>query len=284
MKNELQASKKLKKTNMLMLIIRIVQGAVVGLGGILPGISGGILCVIFGIYKPIMECLANPAKNLKKYASVIFPVLIGVVIGFFGLASIVNLLLEKNANLVVSAFAGLIFGMLPSLFKEAGKEGRTKGSYFAFLITFVLMFTSLLLISRSHLSIIPNAWWFVFCGIVWGISIIVPGANSSSILMFLGLYKPMTQGISDLEPNIIMPIIIGSLITVFAFAKLVNILFEKKYSVTYHIILGAVLSTTVLIIPTHFSSSLEIILAIGCIFAGFLTAFFLDKLTQKYKE
>lgn len=264
-------------------LIRIIQGALVGLGGILPGISGGVLCVIFGIYKPIMECLSNPIKGIKRNFSLLLPVGIGIILGFFGLASVVDALLEKNTPLVVSVFVGLIFGMLPSLFKEAGKEGRTKGSYIGFTASFVIMFAFLLFIRQAHINITPNIWWFVFCGAIWGFSIIVPGTNSSSILMFLGLYKPMTEGISEFAPSVVFPIAAGGLATVLIFARAVNLLFEKKYSVTYHIILGAVISTTILIIPMNFSSFSDIALEILCIAAGFLFAFFLDRLSEKYK-
>ena len=59
-----------KKTNHIMnplqVLFRIVQGALIGLGAVLPGISGGVLAVIFGIYRPIMELLSNPFKILKR--------------------------------------------------------------------------------------------------------------------------------------------------------------------------------------------------------------------------
>ena len=57
--------KRNRKSGSLQIIFRIVQGALIGLGAVLPGISGGVLSVIFGIYKPIMELLSNPFKNFK---------------------------------------------------------------------------------------------------------------------------------------------------------------------------------------------------------------------------
>ena len=71
-----------KKSNFL---LRILQGALIGLGAVLPGISGGVLCVVFGIYKPIMELLAEPFKRFKTHVPKLIPVIIGGVIGFLGL-------------------------------------------------------------------------------------------------------------------------------------------------------------------------------------------------------
>ena len=52
-------------------LIRIIQGILIGAGAILPGISGGVLCVIFGIYRPMMALLAHPKKNLPRYGKML---------------------------------------------------------------------------------------------------------------------------------------------------------------------------------------------------------------------
>ena len=61
-------------------LIRLFQGAIVGAGGIIPGISGGVFCAIFGLYQPLMEVLAHPIKNIKKHWKLLLPVIIGVAI------------------------------------------------------------------------------------------------------------------------------------------------------------------------------------------------------------
>ena len=58
------------------LLFRVIQGALIGLGAVLPGISGGVLCVVFGIYKPIMELLSHPIKNFKTHVPKLLPVII----------------------------------------------------------------------------------------------------------------------------------------------------------------------------------------------------------------
>ena len=75
--------------------IRILQGALIGLGAVLPGISGGVLCVIFGIYKTIMEFLAEPFRNFKTHVPKLIPIGLGGVIGFLGIANVLSVLLEN---------------------------------------------------------------------------------------------------------------------------------------------------------------------------------------------
>ena len=116
-----------------------MQGALVGLGAVLPGISGGVLCVVFGIYKTIMEFLADPFRKFKTHVPKLIPVGIGGVIGFLGIAKILSVLLEKYPAPSVCVFIGLITGMMPSLFREAGEEGRSKKSYVSLIIAMIVI-------------------------------------------------------------------------------------------------------------------------------------------------
>ena len=64
--------------------LKLIQGIVIGIGAVLPGISGGVLSVVFGVYQPIMEFLADPVSCLKTHLPVLFPVFLGYGIGFLG--------------------------------------------------------------------------------------------------------------------------------------------------------------------------------------------------------
>ena len=76
----------MKKNAVLTSIMHAIQGAVVGVGAILPGVSGGVLCVAFGIYEPMMAMLTHPVKSFKKYYKLFIP----FIIGKFNLFEVVN--------------------------------------------------------------------------------------------------------------------------------------------------------------------------------------------------
>ena len=208
--------------------VRIVQGALVGGGAILPGVSGGVLCVAFGIYRPMMELLSHPIKSFKKHYRLFIPFIIGWLLGFWGLARITELLFSVSSTAAVSLFAGLVAGTLPQLFSESSEGGVRKSSYIGMTVAAFLMFALLSSLKNGNAAAItPNIGWFVLCGVVWGLSLVVPGLSSSSILIFLGLYEPMASGIAELRPDIILPLIGGIIITVAASARLVDMLFQK---------------------------------------------------------
>lgn len=272
-----------KKNVPMQFLLRFLEGILIGTGGILPGVSGGALCVVFGIYRPLMELFSNPFKNLKKYFWMLFPYGLGIGVGFIGLAGLVDYVLRTHEALAVCAFVGLILGMVPQLFRDAGEQGRGKGDWVALGISFVLL-TALFLYLRygAGMHIVPNVGWWLVCGAIWGLNVILPGMSSSSMLIFLGLYQPMLAGISRFSMQVILPIGAGAVLVILTLSKAVNALFSKHYALMYHVILGAVLATVVPLIPIHFSGVWDVVLDALCIAGGFVVSLFLNKVSQKY--
>lgn len=265
-------------------LIKVLQGSLIGLGAVLPGISGGVLCVIFGIYKTIMEFLADPFRKFKTHVPKLIPIFIGVGIGFLGIANLLSFLLDKYPSQSVCVFVGLIGGMLPSLFREAGEQGRSKASFVSMGIAMVLVFALLISLQVFSVEITPNFAWYLFCGFCLALSVIAPGMSFSTLLMPLGLYEPCVAGIGHLDFGVLIPVGIGGLITVILFAKAVDTLFKKHYSVAFHAIIGIVIAATVMIIPfTSFAASVgSCLINLVCIAVGIAAALALDKFNQKY--
>jgi putative membrane protein len=266
-------------------LFKILQGALIGLGAVLPGISGGVLCVIFGIYKPVMELLSHPFKNFKTHVPKLIPVIIGVGIGFLGIANVLAFFLEKYPAPSVCLFIGLIAGMLPSLWREAGEQGRNEDSYISLTIAMMLIFGLLISLKLFSVTITPSFIWYVFCGFCLALSVIAPGMSFSTLLMPLGLYTPFIDGIGNLDFSILIPAGIGGLVTVILFAKAVNLLFEKHYSVAFHAIVGIVVAATIMIIPGEsFMNFTQATINIVCLAVGAVAAVLLDKFNTKYSE
>lgn len=79
--------------------------------------------MVFGVYQPVMEVLSDPVHALKKHIRLLLPLGVGLVIGFLGIARLLGFLLNRYPDPSVCLFVGLIAGMLPSLFREAGEQG-----------------------------------------------------------------------------------------------------------------------------------------------------------------
>lgn len=236
-------------------LLRLFQGMLVGISGVLPGISGGVLCVVFGVYKPVMEVLSSPFKKIKEHWRLLLPIAVGSAVGFILLVHGVSSLLKNYEALATCVFAGLILGTLPSLIRTAGKEKRTARSYTAFFVSFAIFFTLFMFLEHGvGFSITPSFLWFALAGAIWGISIVLPGLSSSAILLFLDLFEPIIEGAKHFNFGVLIPLAVGGVGAIVLFAKLINMLYEKHFSVMSHIIIGIVVATTIPIIPLHFAS------------------------------
>lgn len=264
--------------------LKLLQGILIGVGGVLPGVSGGVLCVVFGIYKTVMEFLAEPFRRFKTHVPRLMPVGIGAVIGFMGVAKLLSFLLEAYPAPSTCVFIGLITGMLPTILNEAGKYGRNKASYVSLVLGMVGIFALLIRFKMLAIQITPAFGSYLFCGICLVLSVIVPGLSASTLLMPLGLYEPFVAGISSMDFHILIPIGIGAIVALLLFAKAVNTLLEKHYSVAFHAIAGVVIAATIMTIPFNsFALSLtSALINVFCICSGIVAACLLDKFNQKY--
>lgn len=261
--------------------VHILQGALVGLGAVLPGISGGVLSVLFGIYKPLMELLSNPIHNFKTHVPRLFPYILGYIIGFVEIAHLLSFVLEKYPSPSICLFIGLIAGMLPSLWKEAGLHGRSKKSFASMFMSMLFVFGLLISLNAARVTITPGFIWYVFCGFCLALSIIAPGMSFSTLLMPLGLYTPFVEGIGHLSPEVLIPGGIGGLVTIIFLSKAVNSLFDTCYSEAFHGIVGIIIAATIMIVPFDALSlsTRSGLINIFFLAAGAFVAGVMDKLT-----
>ena len=265
-------------------LFQVFQGAVIGLGAVLPGVSGGVLAVIFGVYRPIMELLSSPSAHYRTHLPRLLPVFLGYAAGFLGVARLLAFLLETWPDPSVCVFVGLITGMLPSLFREAAEQGRSRGSFVSLLLCMAVIFLILTGVDALSVEVTPNFFWYLFCGFCLALSVIAPGMSFSTLLMPLGLYTPFVDGIGHFDMGVLVPGGVGALVTVILFAKTINALFDNYYSIAFHGIVGIVIAATVMIIPVEsFLSAGSAIVNVICIVAGVICALALDKFNSRVK-
>ena len=262
---------------------KVLQGALIGLGAVLPGISGGVLSVVFGVYRPIMELLSDPVHKWRTYLPELFPYMIGSAAGFLGVANLLSYVLETYPEPSVCVFVGLIVGMLPSLWREAGEQGRNVGNVILSCVTLVAMISLLFWLQNSQNTVEPGFFSFLFCGFAFALSVIAPGMSFSTILMPLGLYTPFVEGIGHMRPEVLLPGVAGCVVTFICLAKLVNRLFDRYYAVMFHGIFGIVGAATVMTVPWgSFATSADAASRnLFCMAAGIVAAILLDFMNEQ---
>jgi putative membrane protein len=256
----------------------LIYGAIIGVGAILPGVSGGVLCVAFGLYEPLMQFLTNPKKSAKENHKTLVPFFIGWTLGLVLLAKVCELFFVYAPNIAVMLFFGLVAGTIPGMFKNVG----TVKSWLPFVISTCASYMFFHILEAGHTVSLPiNFLTMTFCGVLWGLSMIVPGLSSSSILIYCGLYMALTEGISNFDLSILAPFGVGVLATVVLLARLVDMLFKKHYSLVSQIILGFVISSSLKTLPSQFPNAWVMIISIACCVIGFIVALIMDRAEHK---
>jgi putative membrane protein len=280
-------------TNWMDWILRVVKGIFIGSGFILPGISGGALAAVFGIYERMIGFLANLTRDFKKNVLFFLPVIIGMAVGVFLLSIPISALLENKdmEAYVLWFFIGCILGTLPALLKQAGKKGR-EGWHWALLVVVCgAAYILLRILEKSGAVSLPQSiFTWVLAGVLIGLGAVVPGLSPSNLLMYLKLdqggqlYAGMTEGIKSLDLSVIIPLVLGALACVLLLSKLMNYIFGRAYATLYHAILGFVLASTLIIVPWNFNYlGIGGLICLGACAAGAVLAFFMSRLEDKYK-
>ena len=280
---------------MLSWLARVIKGIVIALGFILPGISGGVLAAILGIYERMIGFLAHPFKDFKENVLYFIPVAIGMLLGIGLFSYPIEYLLENYQVFVLWSFAGAIIGTIPSLLKESTRESdRDKIDLAWFWTTFIISGIGLYALNFVVGILTPSFLNFILAGSLLALGVLVPGLSPSNLLLILGLYAPMLTGFKTFDLfGTFLPIGIGTGATLIIFSKLMDYALNNYHSRVYHFIIGIVLSSTILIlIPNagntesiqYIGLSLVNYVLISFFFAlGIWMGIWMSKLEDKYK-
>ncbi len=264
--------------------IRFLKGIMVGIGFITPGLSGGVLAVVFGIYEPLIRFLGNLREKFIKNTLYFTPVGIGGIVGVVAFAAVVDIAFTRNAALFTWLFIGFITGTFPSLFKTAGKEGRRRLHW---IILAIFAGGTVLLMnwieSMHMVTLQPSFINWLMSGALIGLGVVVPGLSPSNFLIYFGLYQPMAAGLRVLNLGVAIPLALGLILCVLILAKLIAWLFKKYYAFMYHFILGVVVGSTIGIIPDRVRGW-DIVFSVLLFIFGALCSYGVSKLDEKYER
>ena len=276
-------------------LIRLIKGVVIALGFILPGVSGGVLAAILGIYERMLSFLAHIRRNFKADFFYFLPVGIGGILGIGLLSRPLEFLLAHYQVIVLWGFSGAIVGSLPALWQEAESQSQRDKIDWSWLIgTFVASLVILYRMPYIFGTLPANFVTFILAGALIALGVLIPGLSPSNLLLILGLYSPMLIGFKNFDLlNVFLPITIGGILAVLLFAKSMEYLLEHHHSRVFHFILGIVSASTILIlVPNNQSAEsisydgsnlLTLVLAVIFTVLGLWLGLWMSRLEERYK-
>ena len=267
---------------------RFIKGIFIALGFILPGVSGGVLAAILGIYERLLDFMAHLTKNFKTNILFFLPVGLGGLAGIILLSNPLEYLLSTYKALVLWGFAGAIIGTVPALFKASTTHTRTKGDWLLLISTIILGGLFLYNMTAIFGTIPVNFFSWLLAGSLLALGIIVPGLSPSNLLLYLGLFDPMLTGFKNGDLSVFIPMAIGAILTLALLSKVMHFLLKNYHNKVYHFILGIVIVSTLLIVIPPVAdyqgfSVLSWLASFVLFILGVILGAWMSSLEEKYK-
>ncbi len=258
----------------------IIAGMFVGAASLTPGVSSGTVAVIAGIYDELIYTLrgfTSLRAQWRKHLSFVLPLLTGVALAAFLFARVIDYLLLHYPGQLNLFFVGLILGTIPFLYHRAAGKKLNPLLLLPLVIGFIVPVLLLLTGEQTSppiTSLDAQAALKIFiAGFVSAAPGIVPGISGSTVLVLIGMYSTLITAMRDFNTAIIAVLVLGALVGLTTFARLIHFLLERYYHATYLAIIGLILGSALNIWPGLSSGYLALI-DIFLLLAGFGLALF----------
>jgi putative membrane protein len=282
--------------------IILIKGMLMGIADLIPGVSGGTIALITGIYKDLISSLNNiNFKNISKNLFTNFKshkfdflsvLIIGIGLSILLFSNIILFLLENYNNEISSFFFGLIICSIYVLLKKIKS--------FKIYDIFVLIFSSFLIFQLLKLNSLEqeiNLTYVFMCGFLCSCAMILPGISGSYILLILGAYQFILKKLNDVFTQgsdsylYVVTFILGAILGVITFSRVIKWLFKNFENRTLIVLIGFILGSVLNIVPyktednesitsflNFFKNDFSLVL---WVFLGFVTIIILNIISKK---
>lgn len=276
----------------------VLCGIVFGIANVIPGVSGGTMLVVFGIYDQLTEAISGIRAIFKNIVFLIF-FGIGGAIGILGFAAVVTYLFENFGVQTNMYFIGLIVGSIPMIYRMGTSENKLKPVCAVPFVIAIVLVVGLTVLNNymEAANLIPGAEAvegfslfmtikLLICTFVAAVAMIIPGLSGSFVMMLLGVYQTVISSLhlKALNFYVIIPTAIGVLLGIILGAKLISTLMKKHKLMSYSAIMGLVVGSVYAILPAGFGFNLQTGFGFVCLLFGVLTSILVEKLGGKSEE
>ena len=234
-------------------LILFFKGVFMGIADAMPGISGGTIALLVGIYEELVNSISRLNLRIisefkirdfnsfwkKINGNFLITLILGISISLISFVKVSASLLENYPLFVWSFFLGLIFATIYVIFKLINKWYLTNFIILFFCIFFSVYISSFTVDVTNEISLV----YIFMSGIIASSAMILPGISGSLVLVILGVYTYMIKSLDNLELVVIFTFIFGSLIGLLSFSKILKYLFKNYRDLTYTIMLGLVIGS-----------------------------------------
>nr|WP_255810583.1 DUF368 domain-containing protein [Treponema denticola] len=237
---------------MLNYIKKIIAGIAIGIANVIPGVSGGTIAVVFGVYSDLIGAASLDIKTIKANFKIYLCLFGGIGLGVLLFARLFKIVYERFPIQTNFFFIGLIVGSIFIIFefvreKEQKSSFKTASKILWFFIGLSIMlalyfFKGAAASSTAAVETLSlGSFIFLFlAGFVGAAAMVIPGISGSFLLLIIGAYYTVIKAITELNIPVLIPVGLGILAGIILSARLIGFLMEKFPKITYAFILGLV--------------------------------------------
>lgn len=262
-------------------------GVVFGTANVIPGVSGGTMLVIFGIFDKLTESISG----IKKiFANIRFLITFGLGAGAGILlsAKVINKLFTGFPIQTNLFFIGLILGGIPLIYRLGTAEKKVRPlCAIPFVLAMSVVIGLTVLEKLDLFKLAPDtvegfdlivSLKLVACAALAAVTMIIPGISGSFIMMLLGVYQTIIGALESFNFYVIIPFAIGAVIGIIFGAKLISFLIKKNKLMVYSALMGLVVGSVYAILPGGFGFNLQSGYGFVCALFGVVAAVLVEKL------
>lgn len=261
--------------------INIFKGLAISLSTLIPGVSGGTMAIILGVYDDLIHAISSYFEDVKKHTRIILELGIGGVVGLILFSGLVEKALITFPYQMGFFFMGVVLGGIPTLYKRATRGGKKKNSIYYFLVGLIVAIVMTLkpgsIATVASGEGIGSFVFLFFGGIIIAVALILPGISASFMLLTLGMYEITLQAINSFNIAFLIPIGLGAVIGTLATTRALERVMAKHPQNTYMLILGFVLGSLIPIYPGVPGSVFSIVLCLVSFILGAVLIYNLGK-------
>ena len=250
-----------------------LAGLLMGIGCVLPGVSGGVMAVSFGLYRPMLDAVLGIFHDTRRKLLFLAPLALGGAAGLLLGARCLGTAMRLYEKPMLCLFTGFILGGVPDLLAEAEAGGRFRRRWLGALAGGVLLALPMALLRAQGveraLSLTPLQALAV--GLAEGVGTVVPGLSTSFILMNLGWYQAYLDALAHPQAGVLGLVALGFAASALASMKAVQWLFDHARGYAYYAVLGFLLVSVALVFP-GFGSGWTLWMQLAALLAGMLVA------------
>jgi len=237
---------------MLNYIKKIIAGIAIGIANVIPGVSGGTIAVVFGVYSDLIGAASLDIKIIKANFKIYLCLFGGIGLGVLLFARLFKIVYERFPIQTNFFFIGLIIGSIFIIFefvreKEQKSSFKTASKILWFFIGLSIMlalyfFKGAAASSTAAVETLSlGSFIFLFlAGFAGAAAMVIPGISGSFLLLIMGAYYTVIKAITELNIPVLIPVGLGILAGIILSARLIGFLMEKFPKITYAFILGLV--------------------------------------------